>query len=417
MVNKFIIYTLLLMMSCTVLIPKENLGVNQSTSDSVTQNNYCSSKTKTEFIDKGPYLQSDFISFINRVKKSENISNIDQFVLWNFFQMNSRPDLSSPTSKFISVYEHKDKLNFVEVSSDKEGLLPSLMGLKYVLKKTKNKKSLTRLSLIYEKYASEYLKINKGFAQFLTENKKQILVNPITKRIYSRSGEILQEGETIPKFLFSKLIVKNKKLLNETKYNINENLYNYKVNQKFEVNCNYDFKLYDSSIYLINEKFVKTNTFGIKTNKFSSLSSHLQKLDNIELLKGTYFFKGQSKTQSPSICTYKQNDKSFWLFSDSSRDPGQHLYHLMKYGLDEVTNKQQLNKFLNFSRHLILRTPLRLIFESKRGSKEQLDQLLKLNIPTYNADKLGNIWMYFSYQNDGSFLYDPRNDGQVTCQK
>ena len=51
------------------------------------------------------------------------------------------------------------------------------------------------------------------------------------------------------------------------------------------------------------------------------------------------------------------------------------------------------------------------------SSKQQLDGLLKLNLPIYNARKLGNVWAMYKDKNDHNIIIDDRTDGQITCTK
>ena len=103
------------------------------------------------------------------------------------------------------------------------------------------------------------------------------------------------------------------------------------------------------------------------------------------------------------------------LASSNSRDPGQHLYHLIEYGLQEMNEIQKLDGLLKFSRHLFLKNPIRLILESERSSANQLTELLKLNMPIYNSEKLGKIWGYLKVKKKQHFIIDNRRSGEISC--
>ncbi|MCO4756273.1 MAG: hypothetical protein KC478_17460, partial [Bacteriovoracaceae bacterium] len=98
-------------------------------------------------------------------------------------------------------------------------------------------------------------------------------------------------------------------------------------------------------------------------------------------------------------------------------DPGQHIYHMMGYGLKSSSSPKEISELVTFSRHLFLEDPTRLVFESNRSSKQQLEGLLKLNLPIYNARKLGNVWSYFADEDDNDFVIDDRTDGEITCSE
>lgn len=410
--NKIFVLIFLFVYSCSFLIPQENLGIESNVNNLSKVKNYCSGSSDFELIDSGPYLQTSFKEMLRKTSFLE-LSSVDKFIIWSFFQMNARPDSSSPTSKLIGVYEYNGAVRYIDVAPGPKIEYPTLQALQQIIEDTRNKRNIYQLASIYDQYAPQNLKINQKFSNFISKNKENVLNNKDIKKVFARGEEILREGETVPKISFAKFL-RHKKFIQN--YKNQRQLFEYVPNKKFTISCNYDFKLYDSTIYLINENHIESNIFGLRDRKFKILVSTFQEIKNFELIPNSFFVKGNAKTQSPALCMYSQNEKDIWLISDQSRDPGQHLYHLMNYGLNSVETKEQLNKFLGFSRHLILRNPLRLIFESKRGSPEQLEQLLKLNIPTYNADNLGNVWLFFQNKNDQSFFYDPRNSGEISCE-
>ena len=89
--------------------------------------------------------------------------------------------------------------------------------------------------------------------------------------------------------------------------------------------------------------------------------------------------------RSTAVCMIENEKKKIWAFSNQSRDPGQHLFHLIKYGLTESSTTADVDKLIKHSRHLFLSDTVRLIIESQKSSKEQIENLLKLNLPIYNA--------------------------------
>ncbi len=104
------------------------------------------------------------------------------------------------------------------------------------------------------------------------------------------------------------------------------------------------------------------------------------------------------------------------MFSNQSRDPGQHLFQLIRYGLTEANSFEKIDRLLRQSRYIFLTDPIRLILESNRGTKEQTQRLLKINLPLYNADKLGNIWSFSTFENQSRFIIDDRNSGEFFCK-
>lgn len=122
------------------------------------------------------------------------------------------------------------------------------------------------------------------------------------------------------------------------------------------------------------------------------------------------------------MCYFESKNQlhSLAFLASDSRDPGQHLYHLFKLNLEKVITTSDLDTLIKFSRHLFLTNPLRLIYESHRGSEKQLTELLKLNIPIYNANNLGNIiGLLIDQKNEKKshhFILDDRHEGHLSCQ-
>jgi hypothetical protein len=158
------------------------------------------------------------------------------------------------------------------------------------------------------------------------------------------------------------------------------------------------------------------NIFGLGTAKAAFIASTSQKLEKMNSLAGLSLFKGQSKVRSSAVCMIENKGNKIWAFSNQSRDPGQHLFHMVRYGLPSASSVADVSKLIKHSRHLFLSDPVRLIIESGRSSEEQIENLLKLNLPIYNADKLGNIWAYSQFPEASRFIIDDRNPGAFSCR-
>jgi hypothetical protein len=146
------------------------------------------------------------------------------------------------------------------------------------------------------------------------------------------------------------------------------------------------------------------------------MASSSQKIDKILPLGNSSLFKGESKVRSSAVCVIENSADKIWAFSNQSRDPGQHLFHLVRYGLPRSQNLSEIDRLIRHSRHLFLSDPVRLIIESGRSRGDQIENLLKLNLPIYNAEKLGNIWSYSSIKGVSRFIIDERNPGAFVCR-
>jgi len=381
---------------------------------------YCVDKKKNEIqlINDNKKSQQNYKQFIKHIEKETKLNFIEKTVLWSLIQMNTRPDLSSPSAKLHFFLKYRGESFYFNYLSKKEDTFPYLYGLNSLIKKFKTKHNLYQLAQMIDQFYSNQIYVTPELEAFLQKHLGQLNAHK-SKNYYIRGDESLKTDERIPKQKLVPLISKFYKT-NSKDYKVNDYLFSYKRNNSVKAMCNYDLGLYSSSIYLIHDKFVESNIFGIKDKKNAFLGSSTQNIQTIDFIKGTLFFKGKSEHRSAAMCSFEfpyDNQKNLWMVSTKSRDPGQHLYHLMEYGLQNVNSTEQLDKMLRFSRHLFLKTPIRLTLESQRSSSKQLDELLKLNIPLYNADKLGKIWGYHQSKNEQQFIIDDRRDGSLSCNK
>ena len=82
--------------------------------------------------------------------------------------------------------------------------------------------------------------------------------------------------------------------------------------------------------------------------------------------------------------------------------------------MNESVDKAEYSEYLNFSRHLVLKNPIRLIYEANRGTTVQLDKLLKFDIPIYYSTKLGNVFGVVKDKN--AYLFkDNRIPNEIKC--
>ncbi len=371
-----------------------------------------------KLINDNAYSQKSYTRFIRHIEKETKLSFIEKTILWSLVQMNSRPDLSSPTSKLHFFLKYKGESYYYNFLSKKNDTFPYLYGLNSLVKKFKTRHSLLQLSQMIDQFYSGQIYVTQELEDFLKKNLKELTEHK-KKNYYIRGDESLKTDERIPKQKLSSLIRRFYKTSTKD-YKVNDYLFTYKRNNSVTAKCNYDLGLYSSSIYLIHDKFVESNIFGIKHGKSAFLASSTQNLKKIDFVKGTLFFKGQSEHRSAAMCNFDfpfQSEKDVWMVSTKSRDPGQHLYHLMEYGLQDMKSTAHLDNMLRFSRHLFLKNPIRLILESQRSSSTQLEELLKLNMPIYNADKLGKVWGYHQNGSENQFIIDDRRDGNLSCNK
>lgn len=411
------IFIILLLSSCAYLVDKIDRPIFEeySKTDEKEVLNFCPINQKVDFQLVGSNEHSQQV-YMELVKKYPQFDFIDHFALWNLLQLSIRPDQSSPTSRFQVLIHIGSKSYYLDFYSEStEDQFPLIYGIDWVLKKFGKKKSLEQYAKVINQQA-EKLKIGKDFETFLVKNYSKIKLNPELAPYFLRGADILKENETAPYLNYQKVIQIYREAEKKQKIILNTSLTPFLKNDDVSGSCNYDFSLYDNSIFLIDNFIPEANLYGLAFKDSAFFSSSSQRLKKIASFRKLPLFEGESKVRSSAVCMIESKSNLIWTFSNQSRDPGQHLFHLMRYGLTKSPTPAEVNKFIRHSRHLFLSDPTRLIIESKRSSQEQIEQLLKFRIPIYNAEKLGNIWAYTLFNDVQRFIIDDRNPGAFNCK-
>ncbi len=410
--KKLILYLLLLnLFSCSYFKPQVETEKTAQQSETEMQI-YCPNKKNIQLVGTNLSAQKYFLENLALAQKRININQEETALLWLLNQATLRPDLTSPNARITALIKHQNITHLIDSPLLENSFF---YGVEFIHQKLKIKRSLGQIINIFDQYFSTRMPVNLAFYRFLEANKSKIKQDVKLNANYIRADEVLNPGESLPKFeltSFYKVYLKNKiKPLTD----VEKQTFNYQQNDNSPViTCNYDMKLYESSIFLIKPNLTQTHLFGISLDTISMLATTTQTIEEIKPLNESNFFKAQPSKALPAVCYREDNHQ--WLISGDSRDPGQHMYHLIRYNIFNATDIEEKARIMNFSRHLFLQKPLRLIFESKRGSSEQLDQLLKMNVPIYNAENLGNVWGQFVQQKQNYLLFDPRSDGALTCK-
>jgi hypothetical protein len=416
----FKLFLLLLLSSCSLFISQiENSLVKDTElyANAPVIPTYCSFEDDVNFqlVGTNENSQEAYLSLIKGSK--EALDFIDHFALWNLLQLSVRPDQSSATSRFQVLVHHSGKSYYFDFFSElPEDQYPYLYGIEWILKKFGKKRSLESYAALLSSSIGQKIKIGKDFEKFLVKNNSAIKNNPALAPYYFRGSDVLKENETAPVLDYQAVIKHYRKAKEAQRIIVNTSLTQFVTEKGSTGSCNYDFNLYDNSIFLIDKVIPVANLYGLSTSKSAFLASSSQKLDTITSLKGLPLFKGESKVRSSAVCQIENNKNRIWAFSNQSRDPGQHLFHLVRYGLPSSETTAEVDKLIRHSRHLFLSDPVRLIIESSRSSKDQIENLLKLNLPIYNADEIGNIWAFTQFQEGGRFIIDDRNSGAFSCR-
>lgn len=422
--NKLICYLLLFLTfsSCSLWldqVTKKEEKYSDQIVEQTHKENYqtCQKEdTKLQILSENKKNNIVFNKFIRRFQKKEKRKNFIHYaVLWSLVQMRIRPDLSSPTARLQFIIKSKGKTQYYNLFSKEKRSTPYLRGLNLLLKKYRSSYSLIELAQIIDRtYPNQYY-VSKDFSAFLKKNKKR-LKNSKFGSSFLKGDEVLQKDERVvgpPIWRFIRRALKQRNTTIQT-----TSLFEFKKNKNFSVRCNYDLSFYEDGNYLINKNKIQSNTFGISDSKNSFFATSTQDLKEMETIPSSIFFSGSSSSRTSTICLLKKStgpNYNLWLISGNSRDPGQHIHHLLDYNLDEATSVKEVSRLIGFSRHLFLKDPVRLILESHRSTQEQLKEILKLTTPIYHAKALGRIWGHYQSPSEKTFILDDRLPGDLLC--
>ncbi len=409
---------LLILCSCSFFISKIDtplVSEDRIVKDSGKET-YCSLEKKhnIQLVGTNEPSQNIYLDIAHGLGK---LDFFDHFALWSLMQLSIRPDQSSATSRLQVLIQHEGKSYYFDFFSESpEDQYPYFYGIEWILKKFGKKTSLETYSRMLETSLGKKLKIGKDLEGFLFQHQEAIKSDPVLQSYYFRGNEILKENETNPVVSYLDIVKSYRKVEKSQKIVINTYLTPFVTNKGQNGKCNYDFNLYDNSIFLIDKIIPVANLYGFAKDKSAFMSSSSQKIDKVLPLGNSPLFKGESKVRSSAVCVIENDINRIWAFSNQSRDPGQHLFHLVRYGLPRSQNIPEIDRLIRHSRHLFLSDPVRLIIESGRSRGDQIENLLKLNLPIYNAEKLGNIWSYSSIGGNSRFIIDDRNPGAFVCR-
>lgn len=410
---------LLLLSSCSFLINKIDSSIvdeKDYLKNIPVSATYCPLETepKLQLINTNAQSQQVYQEFVD---KGPKLDFLDHFALWSLIQMSVRPDQSSPSARFQVLLQQNGMSHYLDFFSEApDEQYPVLYGIEWTLKKFNKNSSLERYAAILDAQFPQKLRTGKNLELFLQQNQEKIKDHAVLGPAFVRGTEVLKENERVPKLNFSEVVRFYRARLKKQKVIVNTSLTNFVTESGQKGSCNYDFNLYDNSIFLIDRIIPNTNLFGLADQKSSFMAATSQKLNDIQPLGEFPLFLGESKIRSSAVCMIENDGNLIWTFSNFSRDPGQHLFHLIRYGLARSQSTAEVDKLIRHSRHLFLSDPVRLVIESNRSRPDQIENLLKLNLPIYNAEKLGNIWAFTSFKAKNRFIVDDRNIGSFSCK-
>ena len=434
MIRKFFL-CLLLLSSCTFISRKvESLATPDTKSTiqthikSAKKNLYCFDNNELQLLFEDDATIKYYRPFMPGLFENKNYSFTQKAAMLALIEMSRRPDEASPSARLQYFFRLNNKdyyFDFRPKNLEDDNKMPYIKGVETLLKNFDQSKNLLKLGDILDNSIPQSTNVSAEFESFLQTYKADIIKNDELTENFIKGDEVLTEHESFKRISFKKILASFYKdnLAKDSDYEFSKNaLYLIESgHEDLNLKCNYDINKESSlkdDILFSEQK--KSHSFALKegNNFFIAVSSSvIQK--PFKNLKTTYFIKSRSSPQPLPICQFKTNKQDIILFSTKGRNPTQHLKHLVSYDINLVDSYQSLEELLNFSRHLFLGHPDRILYESKRGRKSQLDFFLSMNFPIYHVDALGDIIGIANFKSqktdEQSLIIDDRSLARLWC--
>lgn len=401
----------------------------QNTSHKLNKKNlYCFENNKIHLLLEDDSTLKYYQPLIPSLFESTEFSFIQKAAMLSLIEMSRRPDEASPGARLQYFLHFKNSDYYYDFKSTKQDdytKMPYIKGIEMLIKNFDKTKKIEKLAEYLDKILPQNMNVSPDLEAFLQENKSELLKNDELVDIFFKGDEVLTKYESFKRTNIKNIInyfYKNK-ISDDFNYESSKNsLFNTNSHQlEMGLKCNIDI---NQEIVLKDEKKFskqqKSHSFAIKegNNVFIALSSAVIK-NPIENINSTYFLKSLAAPVPFPICHIKNNLQDITLFSVAGRNPAQHLKHIISYDINQADSYHSLLELLNFSRHLFLTDPDRILYESKRGRKSQLELLLAMNFPIYHVESLGEIIGSASFKNgsreDRSLIMDDRGQSHIWC--
>lgn len=431
---KFLSLVLLLSLTSCAVLTKKFESLTEKKKDKTTtisnKKNYCPTNSKSQFISEDEFSLKFYKSLNPAIYENKNISFMEKSVMLSLLEMSRRPDEASPYSR-LQVYVKLNGKNyyydFRPKNLEDDTKMPFLKGLDFLTQKFIPNKSLLSISTYMDTVIPTGIGVSLEFENFLKENRKDLSKNEVLTESFFKGDEIITKYETFNRASYKNIVEQYLKGFSKNSdYEFEKNglTANKSKKENFEVNCNYDLSKETTlrdEIMSADQKKSHYIAHSEGENFFLAVTSTTLFRPFKTTPKMSYFMKARPAAFPLPICEFKGKNQEIVLFSSEGRNPVQHLQHLEAYEIDQVDSAYMLNELLGFSRHLFLSNPDRILYESKRGRKAQLDFFLEMNFPIYHVENLGNIFGHAKFKNEKvqeSVLYsDDRSSAHLWCKE
>lgn len=398
------------------------------------KNNFCSRESSFQLSSEDENIQKFHLNFKNNLLGQKNYSFIEKSVILALIEMKRRPDLLSPNSRlqiYLKINNQNYYFDFMPKNFEGPGTMPYLMGLDYLMKTFNPQNTINNLARDLDQDSTQDNVVSNELEIFLKDNQKELSQSETFVTQFFKGDEILTKYETFKSLSFKSILDTYIKLkMNNFSQYSQISLPFYKIISNdiippATIECNYDINL-DQKI-LINDQIkdeLKSHSMALMDNKntFLAVGSSLLQRPLRPSNEFQTFFKIMTPRLPLPTCQFRGQNKTVNLFSTNGKNPLQHFQHLISYDISKVESAQGLNEILSFSRHLFLKGPDRILYESKRGRKSQLDFFLSMNFPIYHVESLGNIYGEATFDDKTqkathrTLIIDERSPSRLWCK-
>jgi hypothetical protein len=415
---------LLLFISCARFIdliePDDPIGPTDRTNVTPPDRGTCE-LNEVQFFNKDKKNLSEYQNFIKRIPKSirASLNLIDHAILYSLHQLQMRADIVTPNAeiKILQINQLNAQLDRFSAKTDSKSSFSYLYGLEQLIKKYQRPALGWYFDLIEQFYPLS-TPVLAPMASFLEQHAEQLISMATKSKKFVRGDDPLREGERLKRLPFKGLYQKyrsqNKQIVQPEK-----DLTKFEIDRQRSMACNFNMQQYQKNIYDRYEQTVHSYSFGLKQGNQIILIVVDSHIEQIQFLSSELdFFLSGTVDRGAAFCRFESGLGQFWMASLKGKDPAQYLAHLVQYDLFKVENSAQFDQLINFPRHLVLQDPLRIVYESRRGSQRQLKEFLKMNIPVYHSPSLGEIiGVYSLNKRPYRFVIDQRSSAGLSCQK
>jgi hypothetical protein len=373
---------------------------------------FCQDKS-IQVVGENISLNNSFAKFIETYK--HKFSALEFWAMLALKNLNVFPHIISPSSTIQVSKNESAKITYHEASGNGRTAIPYLKIIDHLLKKNRSKKTVYDLAKFMEKNFDFNPRVEEDLAAFLRQNSEYIKNDKALAKYYMRGNQTLKNQESLQLPKITKILGLFKMQSKDALIKTSDYLQEQKINNQ-KVICNFDISIYKNSLYLIRDTPLKSLYFGVQIGNISYMASVNQTLLPKSINDSPYF-QTDGKNHMASYCQIMGKSKSMVLFSSFSRDPGQHIDHLIDHNILSSHSLGQVSSQIQFARYEIMGDPNRIFIESEKSDNSQLNKLLKLDFPFYHSTSLGSVltWTQMGPDKRG-LVFDHRSKGGIECR-